>query len=147
MQLKRDLLSIGSLIAIVVLIGSCVTWAILQYSVTVNNHGSVQAIGCQILDASGNQITSIDWGTIDVGTNANHNIYVKNNGTIPITLTMITLNWNPSNASTFLTLSWNYTGQTIDPDQTLPLTLNLAVAPETSGFIDFSFDILFVGGA
>lgn len=147
MQFKRDFLSVGSFITIILLLASGITWAILQYNITIHNNGSIQAIGCQILDSTGNPITSINWGTINLGTSANQNIIVKNNGTIPITLSMITQNWNPTNASTFLTLSWNYAGQTIDPEQTLPLTLNLAVAPETSGIYDFSFDIVFTGGA
>lgn len=145
-QFKRDLLSIGSLIAIIVLIVSG-TWAILQYSITIHNSGSIQAIGMQILDSNGNSITTINWGSLNPGGIATYNIIVKNNGTTPINLSMTTKNWNPTNASSFLTLSWNYSGQILDQNEMLPLSLTLNVALETSGFVNFSFDIVFTGSA
>jgi len=58
---------------------------------------------------------------------------------------MYTSNWNPSNASDYMTLSWDYGGQSINPDEVVQVTFTLSVDASIDGITGFSFDITIVG--
>jgi hypothetical protein len=68
-------------------------------------------------------------------------IYVRNEGNTPSTLSRTAQNWNPSTTPNYVTLSWNYTGQTLTANQVIQVNLTLAVAPTVSGITNFTFDI------
>jgi hypothetical protein len=55
---------------------------------------------------------------------------------------MATNNWNPSNAKTYLTLNWNYAGQTLAANQVQQVTLTLTVSSTVTGISNFGFDIV-----
>jgi len=92
-----------------------------------------------------NNVSSISWGTIDPGRSKHVTVYVKNTGSVPLTLSLNTTNWNPSAASTYIVLSWNYDGSQIQPDQVLPVTFTLTVSENIHGVNNFSFDIYITG--
>jgi hypothetical protein len=71
--------------------------------------------------------------------------YIKNEGDLPSTLSMYTSNWNPSSTENYLTLSWNYDGRSINPDDSVQVTFTLNVDPSIEGITSFSFDITIVG--
>jgi hypothetical protein len=117
---------------------------------------SVEAYGGDIIIKNG--VDNVDWGTVYVGTSTNRSVFIRSKSNIPTTLTLEALNWTytdpngqkalPPN-STYMTLTWNYTNITIDPDQVIPVTLTLNVSSDTA-LIDylitnhvtqFSFDI------
>jgi hypothetical protein len=56
-----------------------------------------------------------------------------------------TSNWNPPNAADYISLSWNYGGQTIGANQVLAVTLSLSISSNIQGITTFSFDIVVVG--
>jgi len=58
---------------------------------------------------------------------------------------MYASNWSPSNASDYLTLSWDYGGQSINPDDVAQVTFTLSVDASIEGITSFSFDITIVG--
>jgi hypothetical protein len=68
-------------------------------------------------------------------------IYVRNEGNVAATLSKTAQNWNPSSASTYITLNWNYAGQTLAVYQVLQVNLSLTVSPTISGITNFTFDI------
>jgi hypothetical protein len=86
-------------------------------------------------------LTSINWGTIYPASNVTATMYIHNQGTVNVTLQKATSNWNPSTASNYLSLNWNYTGQTIKPADTLHVTFTLAVSPNINSISTFSFNI------
>jgi len=92
-----------------------------------------------------NNVSSISWGTIDPGRSKNVTVYVKNTGTVPLTLSFNTTNWNPSAANAHISLSWGYDGSHVQPDQVLPVTLALVVSESAWGLTSFSFDIYITG--
>jgi hypothetical protein len=114
-----------------------------QASKTVPGAGRVKGIGVGIYwnSACTNQTSSIDWGLIEPGSNKTVIVYVRNEGNSVATLSQSTQNWNPSTASSYMTLSWNYTGQTLYVNQTFQTGLTLVVSPTVSGIANFSFDI------
>jgi len=54
---------------------------------------------------------------------------------------MTTSNWNPSSASSYMTLSWNYGGQTLAVNEVKQVKFTLAVSSSITGITSFSFDI------
>lgn len=91
------------------------------------------------------KVSSIEWGTLKPGSVKNVYVYVQNEVGEPQFLSMSTINWNPSKASNYITLSWNYTGRRIDPGEVLQIKLTLSVSRYVEGISNFSFDIVIVG--
>ena len=87
-----------------------------------------------------NRTLSFDWGPIEPGSNKIFAVYIRNEGDSAACLFMKTSNWTPSEASSYMTLNWNYSGQILSVDQVIPLELILAVSPSITGITHFSFD-------
>jgi len=92
-----------------------------------------------------NAVSSINWGTIYPGGSKNVTIYLKNTGNVPLNLSLSTDNWNPSNAGTYLTLTWDYSGEQLQPGGVVQVTLTLTVSSNTQGITNFSFDVVITG--
>jgi hypothetical protein len=138
MGLERNVL-IAVLVLALVLSGAA--YAALQYHYSIHNHGTISTIACVALYDNATLIKNIEWGTLTPNSWQDKTIQVKNNGTVNIALGLSTENWNPTNASKYLTLSWNYTGQTLTPNQKIPLLLTLQTSANITGIVDFTFDI------
>ena len=110
---------------------------------TVSSNGSVKGVGVGVYwnQACTNATSSISWGILDPGSNVNKTIYVRNEGNTASTLSMTTSNWNPTNASSYMTLSWDYGGQTVNVNQVVQVKLTLSVSSSVTGITNFSFDI------
>ena len=119
----------------------------VQTSRKVSNAGAVMTIGVGVYWDNGctNPLSSIDWGMLEPGSSKNVTCYIRNEGNSPSTLSMYTSNWNPSGASDYITLTWDYGGQSINPDEAIQVTLTLSVSPSIGGITSFSFDITIVG--
>lgn len=89
--------------------------------------------------------TSISWGTISPGDSINRIVYVKNTGTVPITISMTAGSWNPTDASNYLTLSWDQEGEVLAVGESVSATLTLSAAGDTGDLTDFSFNIIIAG--
>jgi hypothetical protein len=115
----------------------------IQANKTISNAGSIRGIGVGIYwdSACTNQTSSINWGVIDPGANKTIRVYVRNEGNTATTLSMAAQNWNPSAASSYLSLRWNYASQTLSVNQVLQIRLTLIVSRTISGITSFSFDI------
>jgi len=117
--------------------------SLVQTNRTISNVGLVKGIGVGIYwDATGtNRTSSINWGLLEPGSNKTVTVYVRNEGNAAATLSKATENWNPSTASSYMTLNWNYAGQTLSVNQVLQIKLTLVVSSTISGITNFSFDI------
>ena len=91
------------------------------------------------------RVTEIDWGLVEPGYHVNATIYLRNEGNAPITLSLHTENWSPSNASNYITLSWDYAGQMVDPGAVVKVVLTLAISSHVMGITNFTFDIVITG--
>jgi hypothetical protein len=87
-----------------------------------------------------NRTLSFDWGSIEPGSNKTFTVYIGNEGDSAVCLSMATSNWAPSAALSYMTLTWNYSGQILSVGQVIPLELILAVSPSVTGITHFSFD-------
>lgn len=116
--------------------------SLLQTTRTISNAGSVKGVGVGIYwnSACTNQTSSINWGLLESGSDKTVTVYIRNEGNAPATLSKTTQNWNPSTASSYMTLNWNYAGQTLSVNQVLQVKLTLVVSSTISGITNFSFD-------
>ena len=121
--------------------------SIIQSSSTLSNVGTEKAVGIGVYwDAAlTNRTTTINWGTLDPGTQKAFTVYIRNEGNTAITLSQAISNWNPATASTYMALTWNYNNQPINPGATTQVTLTLTVSPSITGIINFGFDIAIIG--
>ena len=90
-------------------------------------------------------LSSIDWGSISPGGSKTVTIYVKNTGTVAMTLALSTSNWTPTNAASYLTLTWNYAGATINSNGVATIILTLSVSSSISGISSYQFQITITG--
>jgi hypothetical protein len=120
------------------------TLSLVQTNRTISNSGSVKGIGVGVYwdSACTNRTSSIVWGVLDPGSDKTVTVNVRNEGNSVVTLSKATQNWNPSTASSSMTLNWNYAGQTLSVNQVLQIRLTLVISPAVSGITNFSFDIL-----
>ena len=89
--------------------------------------------------------SNVPWGTIAPGSSGKYTLYIKNKGTTSLNLFLDTTNWNPTNAANYMTLTWNYNGQKIEPNQVIQITLTLSVSQSISGIDSFNFEIVLTG--
>jgi hypothetical protein len=120
-----------------------------QTSKTLSSTGTIETIGVGVYTniQCSSPLTSIAWGTLEPGENQTVICYIKNEGDLPSTLSMYTSNWNPSSAENYLTLSWNYDGGYINPDDSVQVTFTLSVDESIEGVTSFGFDITIVGSS
>jgi hypothetical protein len=124
-----------------------ITGGSLQRSTTVNSTGTVKGVGVGVYWDSGctNQVSSINWGLVAPGSLNNETVYIRNEGTAPVTLSLTTGNWT-TGASNYIALKWNYSNKTtIQPNIAIPVTLTLEVYPNIANITSFSFDIVITG--
>jgi hypothetical protein len=114
---------------------------------TIPTVGSFKAVevGVYWNSACTNQTTSIDWGTLSPSATKSYTVYVKNNGTVPVTLSMASGNWNPASASTYMRPSWNCTNYVLNSGSLVAAALTLTVWQNVTGIVSFGFDITITG--
>jgi hypothetical protein len=118
-----------------------------QTTATLSNVGVFKAAGIGVYWDSSlkNKVSTIDWGALEPGAQKSVTVYMRNEGNFPITLSMSTSNWNPSAASSYISLTWDYNGQPINSGAYAQITLTLKVSADATGIDGFSFDIVTVG--
>jgi len=114
---------------------------------TIPSNGTVSAVNVGVYtDSQATQnCTSLNWGTLSPGNTASKTVYVKNTGTVPVTLTMTTGNWTPTTANSKITLTWNRQNTILNAGQSISANLTLAVASDTTGITAFSFNTVITG--
>jgi hypothetical protein len=147
MEMRK--LSTGTVIAVALtgLFLTMITAGALVASQTVQSGGTITAVNVGVYSDSGctQNCTSIDWGTLAPTNSTTRTIYVKNTGTIPVTLSMTTVNWVPSNANTYLALTWNRQNYALAAGSSVSATLTLTASASAGNITTFSFDIVITG--
>jgi len=78
----------------------------------------------------------IDWDVIRLGSSKNVTFYVRSISNVKTVLQFNVTNWNPTNISKYMNLSWNYYGTPIDPIEVIDVTITLT-ATYSMPFIDY----------
>jgi archaellum component FlaG (FlaF/FlaG flagellin family) len=126
---------------------SMTTYGAFVATRSISNNGSVRAVGVNVYTdtACTTAVSTISWGALDPGGVGTYTMYVKNTGTVPVTLSMTTGNWNPSSASSYITLTWNQQNYVLPAGQVIQAVLTLSVSSGASGIASFSFDTTITG--
>jgi len=101
-------------------------------------------VGCTI------SLSYIDWGSLEPGMARNVTMYIRNEGNGGTSLSLSTANWQPTNISDYMNLTWTYKGATLLPHAVVNVTLTLwsSSSREFTEYLiaydvkDFSFDIV-----
>jgi hypothetical protein len=123
------------------------TAAVLSNNQTVPLTGTINAVNLGVYTDSACTIsaTALTVGTLNPGASATQTVYVKNTGNVPETLTMTSSNWTPTNANTYLTLSWNRQNTVLTAGTSIQATLTLTAAANTGTLTTFSCDVTLTG--
>jgi hypothetical protein len=105
---------------------------------------SVQGIGAGIYwdKVCTNRTLALNWGSIEAGSSNNLAIYVRNEGNLAVSLRIGTSNWTPPDASSHMSLIWNYSGQILKPNEIIPVKITLKVSPTIIDVTDFSCETI-----
>ncbi len=88
-----------------------------------------------------NTVQSIDWGMLSPGEEKNVTIYVRNEGESSTVLSLDVYGWSPAEAPDYMTVTWNYSGATVNSGQTVAIQLTLSVDGSISGITNFGVTI------
>jgi hypothetical protein len=147
MQSKKVVFAIAVLLATILLV-VCITFALMHATHRIESTATVKVIGVGIYqdELCNFLLTNISWGFLDPGDTENFTAYIKNESNVPISLIMYTENWQPQNATDFISFSWNYDGPSMPVESVIQVVFFLEISPEVEGITAFSFD-LFITGA
>jgi|SRR5271157_668172 len=145
LAMQKATIGIVALVAVMSVVVS--TLGLLVASNTFSNSGTINTVGVCVYSDSGctNVLSSVGWGTVNAGSTATYPIYVKNNGTVSVTLTMTTDTWNPGTASNYMGLSWNQQNTVLTAGSSVEAVLSLNVYSNITGITSFTFDITITG--
>jgi len=111
---------------------------------TIASRGNLRVDGVGVYNDLNYSVatTYLDWGTLEPGATRSIALFVRNEGNYASTLFLTTDNWNPLNASSYIGLSWNYDGRTLNPLDVLDVTLTLSISSGAENISSFSFDVI-----
>jgi hypothetical protein len=121
--------------------------SLLIASQTFSNTGNIKAVGIQVYaDAQcSTPLSSVNWDVLEAGKAKNFTVYLRNNGTVPVQLSMTTRNWNPTTAVNYLRLVWNCTGYVVPQSARVTARLTLSAFSNATAIQSFAFEILLTG--
>ena len=121
--------------------------AALSSSVTVPLNGTISTVNVEAYSDSActQPITGLNLGNLSPGSSVSRTIYIKNSGTIPVTLTMAVSGWSPSGAGSYLSLSWNRPNHVLSAGASVSATLTLTAASSTGSLTTFSCNVVITG--
>jgi hypothetical protein len=147
MSMQRFVAGTGIAVAAILMMTTAL--AVIQPSRTVTNSGTIEALNVGVYQDSActQALSTLNWGTLKPGTSANRTIYVKNTGNAALTLNMTVTSWNPSAASSYITLTWDRQDSILTQGNSVPALLVLSVSANVNGFTDFNCTTIIAGNA
>jgi hypothetical protein len=113
-----------------------------------SSNGAIKEVtGIEIYwDSKGTKrVTSIEWGTLEPGTEKTVTMFIRNQEKNQIILNYYTSHWVPSEITDYLTLKWDYNGQPIEFREMVQIIFTLIVSENAESNGAFDFDITIVG--
>ncbi len=149
---KKTPLAIVVAVIVAATVLSVAAAGVLTSSKNVPAGGTVSQIQASInigvyADSGCTQTASyVDWGTLQPGDTVTKTLWIKNTGNTDATLSLTANTWSPTNAATWITVSWDKQNANLTPNQPVQATLTLHVATNIdSGITNFSFNMLISG--
>ncbi len=116
-------------------------------TLTIPSDGTVTTVNIGVfsnIDCTEN-CTEISWGSLYPSNSTSKTVYVKNTGTVPITLSMSANAWAPINADDYLTLDWDQEGTVLDVGNSVIASIILTAAEYTGDLQKFTVEIVITG--
>jgi hypothetical protein len=141
--MRKDVKIVLAAVFVCGLFVGALSYAIYQWASQIRNVGVIRAIGVDVYrdEALTEILDIIDWGLLDPGENRSVSAWVKNTGNDEQKLVMWTESWNPTNASDWISLSWDYGGSWVSVNASVPVVFTLSIDLDIEGVTNFSFDI------
>jgi hypothetical protein len=150
---RRTLFLIIVVASITTIINTLVAvWLSHSGILTIPGIGTIRVTGMEAyggdLNSTGETI-SLDWGMFHLPDSKNASFYLRSISNIPLKLAFNVTNWSPEGLSLYMTLSWNYTGAQIAPNEEIQVTFNLSLSSSidlinyliANNVTSFNFDI------
>jgi hypothetical protein len=150
LKVSYKLLVLVAIVAILSVAGSALVAILLSGSdseIYLPSVGTIKTIGVETYwDQNGeNKIEALTWDEIKIEKNEwdeitmepiSTTVYVKSVSNFRVTMNIFLTDWSPEEISDYLTVSWDYEGEEMDPGDIIPVTLTLS-ASSTDDFIDY----------
>ena len=88
------------------------------------------------------QIVMIDWGTLAPGESKTVICYIKSLSNVDSSFSMSAATWNSTQASLYLSVSWNREGYIAKSNEVVPASFTLHVDSSVQNITGFSFDVI-----
>ena len=148
-MLKRKKLALGLtvLFAVAGLFTTLFASGVLVTSKTIATSGVLATanLGLYSDSACTQSLGPFNWGTISPGGSAARTFYVKNLGSVQVTLSLSATNWSPASTNGPIALSWNREGARLAANQVTTATLTLSISSSAGGITNFSADAVVTG--
>lgn len=141
-QSKRTVLLIMIVAITSVAISTTVSILVNENSnLTVPSLGTVRTIGVEVYwdPNKENKTEVIDWSEIWLGSSKDVTIYIRSISNYEVTLELKVTDWNPDVVSDYMTLSWDYNGAPLSPNEMIEVTLSLSISNSPS-FVQYLVD-------
>jgi len=133
--MSKRVLSLIIMLAAVLSVALAITWP----RKIIPTSGVIAEAGLSVYweETCTMQVVSIDWGIMRPGSWSNKTVFIRNEGNIPLNVSVVTANWSDGQTY-FAFLAENFT---LPVEQIHPTTWHLYVATNIIGIETFSFDI------
>jgi archaellum component FlaG (FlaF/FlaG flagellin family) len=139
--------AIGAVFLVAAVLLTATALAVLLSTKTISNTGNIKAVNVSLYQDSSCTIplSTLTWSNVEPNSSTVQTMYVKNEGTAPMTLNRTTNTWSPANASTYITATWNQENTIVNPGNNVQAIVTLTVSPSISGITSFTFTMVIKG--
>lgn len=108
---------------------------------TLPSLGTVKTIGVEVYWDQNleNKTETINWDEVWVGSSKNVTVYIRSISNNQIILNLNATDWNPTEVSDYMNMSWDYNGTLLNPGETIPVMLTLSI-PSSYSFVNYLID-------
>jgi len=108
---------------------------------TLPSLGTVKTIGVEVYWDQNleNRTETVDWDEVWVGSSKDVTVYIQSISNYQVILNLDARDWNPTNVSDYMNLSWDYNGVLLNPGETIQVTLTLSI-PSSYSFVEYRID-------
>ena len=128
---KTILLIVIVAVATIIISSLVAVWLSRTYNLSVPSLGTIYVTGVEVYGGdlrTQNGLVSIDWGDIQWGDSKSVSFYLRSTSTIPTRLGLNTTDWSPEALGNYMSLSWNYDGTQLVPQEEILVKLALTVS-------------------
>lgn len=118
----------------------------IYYLKRIQSVGKIKTVQCEVYwdQAGTTPATLIDWGVLEPGQEASKVLFIRNKSNVKANLTLATEEWNPSAASNFIAVSWDYDGRLLNPEEIIAVTFYLNISQYITQIKEFSFNMVII---